>query len=97
LLFQKKLVSDAFPSLAGVVYMIRSFVFFGLLTSAAVAVAQPAGDPAPAPTAAKPAKEKKICRALDDSTSRLPKRVCRTAQQWEDSKRGNSGEEVKRD
>ncbi len=76
--------------------MIRSFVFSGLLTSAAVAVAQPT-DSAPAPTATKPAKEKKICRALDDSTSRLPKRVCRTAQQWEGNKRGTSGDDVKRD
>ena len=47
-------------------------------------------DPAPA----KPAKEKKICRADDEasSVSRMRKRICKTAEQWENdrSARGKS-------
>ena len=32
--------------------------------------------------AAKPAEEKKICKQLPSSTSRLPQRACLTAAQW---------------
>ena len=61
--------------------MIRSFVAVSLLVSASVAVAQTASEPAAASTE-KPVKEKKICRDSDDSTSRVAKRICRTAQEW---------------
>lgn len=33
--------------------------------------------------AAKPAKEKKICRADRTSTSRIPKKICKTQAEWE--------------
>ena len=32
---------------------------------------------------AKPAKEKKICRADRTSTSRIPKKICKTQAEWE--------------
>ena len=64
--------------------MIRSFVALSLLMSASVAVAQPEGETA-ATADAKPAKEKKICR-MDDSGTRLGKRICRTAKQWNDQR-----------
>lgn len=77
--------------------MIRSFVVLSLVMSASVAVAKTSGASAEAP-ATKPVKEKKICRDSDDSTSRLAKRICRTAQEWENGKRGGaSADDVKRD
>jgi hypothetical protein len=44
---------------------------------AASAAAQPGADKSAAATA-----DKKICKQLPSSTSRLPQRVCLTAQQW---------------
>lgn len=67
--------------------MIRTCVLLSLMMSATVAVAQNASDATETPPA-KPAKEKKICRDSDDSTSRLSKRVCRTVKEWEEG-RGN--------
>jgi hypothetical protein len=64
--------------------MIRSFVALSLLMSASVAVAKTEGESAAAP-GGKPAKEKKICRS-DDSGTRLGKRICRTAKQWNDER-----------
>jgi hypothetical protein len=64
--------------------MIRSFVVLSLMMSASVAVAKTSGDAGTDP-AAKPVKEKKICRDSDDSTSRLARRVCRTVKQWEET------------
>jgi hypothetical protein len=38
---------------------------------------------APTPTADNaPTAEKKICKALPDTTSRIPKRACLTASEW---------------
>ncbi len=65
--------------------MIRTCVILSLMMSATVAVAQTANDATETPSA-KPVKEKKICRESDDSTSRLSKRVCRTAKEWEESR-----------
>ena len=39
---------------------------------------------------AKPAKEKKICKADRMSTSRIPKKICRTQAEWE----GRSSQEA---
>jgi hypothetical protein len=35
-----------------------------------------------APAPAKPEKEKKICRRIDDTGSIVPKRVCHTQSEW---------------
>ena len=46
---------------------------------------------------AKPVKEKKICRDSGDRTeSRMRKRVCKTAEQWENSRSGASDADLKR-
>ena len=65
--------------------MIRSFFLISLMISGSAAVAQNTAQTAPAP-AAKPVKEKKICRSVDSSVSRMTKRVCRTVQEWDDSR-----------
>ena len=70
--------------------MIRSFVAVSLLLSASVAVAQSESETdAPAP---KPVKEKKICKDSDDSTSRIAKRICKTATEWAESRQKKSGQ-----
>ena len=39
-----------------------------------------------APAAAKPVKEKKICRTIEGgTTSRMHRRVCRTVKQWDEA------------
>ena len=66
-----------------------------ILSAPALAASQDA--PAPQPSESKPAKEKKICK-LDEagSTSRMRKRVCRTATEWEEAKsQGSSGEDLR--
>jgi hypothetical protein len=65
--------------------MFSSLLVFSLMVSA---TGQTSNE-APAPAAAKPVKEKKICRESDDSTSRVARRICRTAKEWEDG--GKSG------
>ena len=64
--------------------MFSSFVILSLAISGSVGAAQPAGDAAATPTA-KPVKERKICRESDDSTSRMAKRICRTAKEWSEA------------
>jgi hypothetical protein len=64
--------------------MIGSFFILSMM-SASAAAAQPANEALPAPMA-KPVKEKKICRESDDSTSRLARRICRTAKEWDESR-----------
>lgn len=49
------------------------------LLAGGTAVAADAGQAKPA----KPAKEKKICKADRMSTSRIPKKICKTQAQWE--------------
>ena len=67
--------------------MIRSFFLLSFMMSASVAAAATTSESAPAP-AAKPAKERKICRS-DASGTRLGKRICRTAKEW-DSERSEA-------
>jgi hypothetical protein len=71
-------------STVGVVHVFSSLLVFSLMVS---------GRAKPAMRLllrrGKPVKERKICRDSDDSTSRVAKRVCRTAKEWEDG--GKSG------
>jgi hypothetical protein len=62
------------------------------LLAAAAAATLLIGGPAVAgpEKAAKPPKEKKICKADRMSTSRIPKKICRTQAEWE----GRSGQEA---
>jgi len=46
----------------------------------ALGLAAPATAEAPA---AKPAKEKKICKRIERAASRMPTRVCRTQGEWD--------------
>ena len=62
--------------------MFSSLLVFSLMVSG---TGQTSNE-APAPAAAKPVEEKKICRDSDDSTSRLAKRICRTAKEWEEAR-----------
>ena len=50
--------------------------------AAGTAAGQPAASAAPAAKNTAAADEKKICKQLPSSTSRLPERVCLTAAQW---------------
>ena len=67
-----------------------------LVLGIALAVSAPAvasNDEAPKPAAAetKVAKQKKVCRVEDgSSTSRMRKRSCRTVTEWEDAKAGKA-------
>lgn len=56
-----------------------------LVLSLALSAAAPetAAEPAPATTAAKPEKPKKICRSDVNTGSRLKGRVCKTQEQWD--------------
>ena len=59
-----------------------SFVVAALLLSAQVAD-QPAAVTPPVAAPAAPKKEKKICRVDDaDSGSHMVRRICRTAEEW---------------
>jgi hypothetical protein len=57
-----------------------------LLAATMLVTADPSAPPAvAAPTpvvAAKPVKERRVCRDLDNSTSRLGRRVCKTESEW---------------
>ncbi len=57
----------------------RFVTAIALFALSAPALAQ---DGAPAPAPAAPAKEKKICRTLDVTGSMMPKRTCRTREEW---------------
>jgi hypothetical protein len=50
-----------------------------LALSLAVVVASPAAAEDAVP---KPAKEKKICRVIDETGSNMPRRTCRTRTDW---------------
>jgi hypothetical protein len=66
-----------------------------LLTAADPAAATPASAPAPV-QAAKPVKEKKICKVDEnESSSRLRKRVCLTQTEWERKEAGKSAGDLK--
>ena len=52
------------------------------LVAIPVAVVANGSQPAPDAGKAAPAAEKKICKQLPSSSSRLPQRVCLTAAQW---------------
>jgi hypothetical protein len=67
-----------------------------LASGAAAAQTAPAATPADATPAAKPVKEKKICRAEDSSTSRLPKRICKTKEEWDGTPKQDI-DKIKRD
>lgn len=56
-----------------------------LVLSLALSAAAPeaATSPAPATTAAKPPKPKKICRTDADTGTRLKTRTCKTQEQWD--------------
>ena len=62
----------------------------------AVAAEQPsAAAPVASAPAAKPAKPKKICKALDaDTGSHMSKRVCKTEDEWATFSRGNGMEDL---
>ena len=61
--------------------MIRAFVVLSLVMSASVAVAKTSNE-STTDSAAKPVKEKKVCRIdVDDTTSRMRKRICRTVRE----------------
>ena len=67
---------------------------FGLLLLAATNDAA-AGQANPAAgsgglTAAKPAKEKKICKPVSGSLSRIPKKICRTASEWDNAQQNGA-------
>ncbi len=49
------------------------------LLAGGTAVAADGAQPKPA----KPAKEKKICKSDRTSTSRIPKKICKTQAEWE--------------
>jgi hypothetical protein len=70
-----------------------------LLAAALLAATDPVANPAVPlqPTqAATPEKEKKICRVDEnESSSRLRKRVCLTASQWELRNQGVSANDLK--
>lgn len=65
-----------------------AILFVGLLAFGQAA-AQEAADPAAAPAtskagpAAKPGKERKVCRNEEVTGSLMKKRICRTPEQWE--------------
>jgi hypothetical protein len=67
----------------------------GLLVAADPAIAQQPVTPAPAATAPKVA-EKKICKIDEnESSSRLRKRVCMTASEWDMKAQGKSADDLK--
>jgi len=73
-------------NLWGISFMLSVLLSVALAAAAPAAVASgepaPAAQPASASEAA-PAEEKKICRRIDSSQSRLgAKRVCKTAEDW---------------
>ena len=62
--------------------------------------ADPAVEAAPAPVAqtvaAKPKKEKKICKTEDDTTgSHMVKRTCLTQEEWDNRVQGRSVDDLK--
>jgi hypothetical protein len=74
--------------------MISSLIVVSLVTSAAGGTAQQS---AAASAEAKPVKEKKICRIVEgEATSRMRRRVCRTAKEMESEREQDSGAELKR-
>ena len=76
----------------------RLVALSALLILSAPAFAAGQDGPARKPSESKPAKEKKICK-LDEagSTSRMRKRICRTATEWDQAKsQGSSGEDLQR-
>ncbi|MEG3147483.1 hypothetical protein U1839_22750 [Sphingomonas sp. RT2P30] len=66
-----------------------TFLLASLLAFSSPALATaPDTDAASAPVAApqeKPKKEKKICRADERTSSRIPKMICKTAAEWQES------------
>lgn len=70
------------------------------LGAALLALSDPAVAAAPAqpaqPVAAKPVKERKICKVDEnESTSRLRKRVCLTATEWDQRSQGVNTNDLK--
>ncbi len=64
-----------------------------LSASLLLLAAEPAAAPAPATqTPAAPAKERKICRKVDLSNSRMGRRECKTEAEWEAADRQSAGE-----
>jgi hypothetical protein len=59
--------------------LLAAIAAFSLCGGAAVAQEKPV----------KPAKEKRICKGEQDSTSRIGKKVCKTKAEWE----GSSGQQ----
>ncbi len=69
-----------------------------LFASAILSVANPASATAatsPAPAAAE-AKQKKVCRRTESSSSRMTKRVCRTESEWRTEDNGRNAADLKR-
>ena len=67
-----------------------------LVLSLALSAAAPetTASPAPATTAAKPPKPKKICRSEADTGTRMKTRTCKTQEQW-DSQPQDVGNDVR--
>jgi len=66
--------------------IVASLVATPVAASASGASTQPAASET---AKAAPAAEKKICKQLPSSTSRLPERACLTAKQWKELDQSN--------
>jgi hypothetical protein len=66
------------------IFLIASLLALG--SPAMVAASDPAAAPVAAPaTQEKPKKEKKVCRPDALTYSRIPKMICKTAAEWQES------------
>lgn len=73
-----------------------SFLLFAALVSANPTVQAAPPAPAAPAVAARPQKEKLICRTQDDQTgSHMLKRTCLTQEQWDTRVEGRSVDEMK--
>ena len=72
---------------------------FLLFASVALIAADPAQAPAPAaaPATAEPAKEKKVCRKVEFTSSRMARRTCKTESEWaKDASTGANAADLQR-
>lgn len=75
--------------------LFASILFLGASATMPTVQETPASSPSIAPaeqtTAAKPKKERKICRSEDKASSRIPLQVCKTAAQWSEAETSGGG------
>ncbi len=62
--------------------LIAALAPLAFLTGTAVQAQTAPADAAPAAAPAKPVKEKRICRAEEDTSSIVAKRICHTKAEW---------------